>query len=400
MKKTMVTVAMSVVASASHAQVTMTGTLASGYKATSSSGTNAITLGAALGGATLAKVNGKDAAGMGIDTSEIGINAKEDLGGGQTIEAAMKFAGLDRSGESTATSGNGNVTGRDATLTYTNMSFGQIQMGSTQGAAVHSGIPTADAPVIDMDGKLFQIKSNNDFISYAAPIGPVIFQYKQSESSAGIGLGQGSIGDAGTKVGQRTSDYVLVYTSGSLQVVGAYRSYDNRNALTISSSEGLTKDQVYALQLGYDLGVAKLGFGYNVTSATVGPKVQDMLVGVSMPVGSWTLGATYAMATTSGVADANSTVFPGATAGQQAAFKQAMQLADGVASGYSIGAKYSLSKRTALTIKYAAWERSGYEQFEAWGAKVAAGASAVNSLNEFGYAGRNTETSLLLSHTF
>lgn len=397
MKKTLIAMAALAAVGVVQAQVSLTGTFASGYKTTSSSGKNAYTLGANLGGATLARVNGSDAAGLGVDTSEIDISAKEDLGGGQTIVAAMALAGADRSGES----GNGNVTGRDATLTYTNMSFGQIQMGSTQGAAVHSGIPTADAPVIDMDGKLFQIKSNSDFISYAAPIGPVVFQYKQSESSAGIGLGQGSIGDGGVKVGQRTSDFALVYASGPLTVVGAYRSYDNRNALTITSADGLTKDQVYAVQLGYNLGSAKLGFGYNVTSATVGAKVQDMLVAFSMPVGNWTLGATYAMATTSGVADANASVFPGTTAGQQADFKAAMQRADGVASGYSLGAKYSLSKRTAVTIKYASWERSGYEQFEAWGAKAAAGTvAAINALNEFGYAGRNSETSVLLSHSF
>jgi hypothetical protein len=158
------------------------------------------------------------------------------LAGGK-IEAKMSFAGVDRSGESSST-GSTDVSGRDATLTYTNNSFGQVQMGTTKGAAVLSGIASADAPVIDMDGKLFQIRSSNDAISYAAPIGPLFFQYKLSESSNGIGLGQGTSGVAGTKVGQRTSDYALAYLTGPFKAVAAVRTYDNRDSTSFTTSWG------------------------------------------------------------------------------------------------------------------------------------------------------------------
>lgn len=389
MKKTLIALAVMALSGASFAQVTISGTLAMGYKATTSSGTSRVVhplFPVVINAAT----SGVDASGLGVDTSEIDFTVNEDLGGGQKIEAKLAFAGADRSGES----GNGNVTGRDATLSYTNNSFGRVQLGTTMAAAIHSGIPSAGAPVIDMDGKLFEIRTSSDYISYAAPIGPVIFVYKLAESSKGIGLGLGTSGTAGNPVGQRSSDFALVYGKGPLQLVGAYRSYDNRNSATIASADGLTKDTVYVFQAGYDAGVAKFGFGYNYATASIGPKVADMLLGVSVPVGAWTLGMTLGRATASGVADAATTVFPSAPAQflSQASIKSFMQLADGTASSMSVGAKYDFSKRTNLTMRYATWTRSGYEQFEAFG--------KTGNLGEFGYTANANEASILLSHSF
>lgn len=389
MKKSMVALATMSMASGVFAQVTITGTLAYGFKASTSTGTSAMTV---FGAPVSAPTSGNKSSGWGVDTSQINIGVKEDLGGGQVIEATMAFAGADRSGESTyAGVGNGAVTGRDATLTYTNTSIGQFKFGTTEGSAVHSGIPSADAPVIDFDGKLFELKSSSDFVSYAVPIGPVFFQYKLSEATAGMGLGSGTEGAAGVSVKQRTSDFAVAYLKGPLSVVGAYRSYDNRNKDTIATAEGLTKDQVYAFQLGYDAGFAKFGLGYNVITASVGPRVQDALIGVSVPAGQWTFGATFASAATSGVNDTALTAFPSAPV-PAAVFKENMMRADGTATGYSLGARYAMSKRTSLTLKYASWVRSGYEQFEAF--------NSSHNLGEFGYTDRATETSLLLSHSF
>lgn len=403
MKKTLLAMAILAASGASFAQVTISGSLIMGYKATKSTGTNAINLtpfGFGLG--NVAAVAGNDASGFGVDTSEINFSAVEDLGAGQKIEAKLALAGADRSGESgntAAGASSGTVTGRDATLTYTNNSFGRIQMGTTMDAAVHSGIPSAGAPVIDMDGKLFQIRTNSDFISYTAPIGPVIFQYKLSESSAGLGLGNGTSGTAGRPVGQRTSDLAVVYSTGPLQLVGVYRSYDNRNSVNIAAGEGLTKDDAFAVQAGYDFGVAKLGFGIVNTKASVGPKVSDMLLGVSVPMNAWTFGMTLGRSTVSGVADSAVSVFPGGAGA--ALFKSAMQRADGTADSVSVGAQYAFSKRTSLSLKHATWTRSGYEQFEAWGARAAAGGLAgITALNEFGYSDRANETTLLLAHSF
>jgi predicted porin len=190
-----------------------------------------------------------------------------------------------------------------------------------------------------------------------------------------------------------------VYLKGPLQLVGAYRSYDNRNAVTIATSEGLTKDAAIALQAGYDIGAAKFGLGIVNTTASVGPKVMDLTLGVSVPMGAWNFGATFSRSATSGVADTAASAFPGGP-GADALFKSAMQQADGTATGMSIGAQYNLSKRTNLTVKYATWTRSGYEQFEAWGGAIAAGGSAIANLNQFGYSDAANETTILLSHSF
>lgn len=373
------------------AQVTISGSLVMGYKQTTSTGTRSAVHPTLLFPLNPGATSGADSSGFGVDTSEINFVAAEDLGAGQKIEAKLALAGADRSGETT---GNGSVTGRDATLSYTNNSFGRIQMGSAMDSAVNSGIPSAGAPVIDMDGKLFEIRTSKDFISYAAPIGPVLFQYKLSESSKGLGLGIGTSGAAGTPVGQRTSDFVVVYSAGPMQLVGAYRSYDNRNSTSIGSAEGFTSDNAVVLQAGYDFGAAKVGFGIVNTSTTVGPKVSDMLVGISVPMGALTLGMTLGRSTVSGVADAATTVFPAVPgAGLTSAdMKSFMQLADGTANSMSIGAKYDLSKRTSVSVKYATWTRSGYEQLEAFG--------KTNNLGEFGYTANANETSVLLSHTF
>lgn len=389
MKKTLMALAVLAASGASFAQVTISGSLIMGYKDTLSAGATAV---GAIPGlyAGNAASSGAQASGFGVDTSEIDFAATEDLGGGQKIEATLALAGADRSGESNSTTP-GALTGRDATLTYTNNSFGRIQMGSTRDSAVHSGIPSAGAPVIDMDGKLFQLRSNSDFISYAAPIGPVVFLYKLSESSNGLGLGAGTSGPAGTKVGQRTSDFVVVYSKGPLDLVGAYRSYDNRNATAIYTDQGLTKDNVVAIQAGYNFGVAKVGFGYNNTTASVGAKVADMLLGVSVPMGALTLGMTLGRSTASGITDTPASVFHSNLVAATLLVKPVMSKAEGTANSMSIGAKYDLSKRTNLAVKYATWTRSGYEQFEAY---------KTEGLGAFGYTANANETSILLSHSF
>jgi predicted porin len=380
MKKTLIALAALAASGASFAQTTLTGTLAMGYKATTSVATNAAVLGTGQAAAPAT-----DAAGFGVDTSEIVISVKEDIGGGQSVQAKMTLAGLDRSGES----GNGTVQGRDATLTYTNTSFGQIQLGTTMGGALHSGIPSAGAPVIDMDGKIFELRGSNDFISYSVPIGPVFFQYKRSESGKGLGLGMGDAGVAGTKVGQHTSDFTLAYLAGPLELVGAYRSYDNRNSTAIYTTESLTKDDGFAIQAGYDAGFARFGFGASTVKASVGPRVLDMLLGVSVPYGKWTFGMTLGRETVSGIAETPASVFH-PTLG--AFVKPVMQKADGTAHSISYGVKYDLSKRTNITAKYASWTRSGYEQFEAYG--------ATGNDGVFGYQPAASEAVILLSHSF
>lgn len=366
MKKTLIASTVLLASGAAFAQATITGSFTYGYKAT-----------------TAGKANSPQAAGFGVDKSEVDISVKEDLGGGQTVKAKMAFAGLDRSGESTATTGNGNVSGRDASLTYTNNSVGQIEMGVSKPSNYFAGVATAGAPVIDFDEKLFQTETSNDYISYTVPVGPVYLQAKHDEPSGTKGLGRGSQGDA---YGQRSTTLTAYYSEGPLTVLLGYVSYDNRRAGGLTSvalfqeyAAG-TKDYVTNVQASYDLGMVKLGAGFQQANASNGVVVADALFGMSSSMGAWTFGATYAQSIASGAKDTS-------------AFGWDLSKYNGTASGYSLGASYALSKRTSLTAKTARWTHSGYSQYEADGAL--SGASAG-----YGYNFAATQTTLLLSHSF
>jgi len=370
MKKTLVALAVMAATGASFAQVTLSGTVASGYKdQISADGAQSRTTG------------------FGVDTATINFTAKEDIGGGQSIEAKLGLANVSR-GSVAGTSLEAESTAfgpGDLTLTYTNTSVGRIQMGTERGAALMAGIPSAGAPVVDMDGKIYQLRSSSDFVSYAAPIGPVIFAYKYSESSATKGLGQGTSGTAGsTAIAQRTNDLALIYKQDGLELVGAYRMYDNRDPDSMTTGNSLTKETAMVLQAGYDLGFAKVGFGYNdVKASASGVKLTDMMIGVSAPMGPLTVGATLGRETVSGIDQVPSSYFN--VAAVPAAFRSnagiavraALSAADGTANSMSLGAKYDLSKRTSLTVNYARWTRSGYAQFEAVGAASLAAATAA-----------------------
>lgn len=380
MKKTLTALAVLALSGTAMAQVTITGNLTMGYKATKS---------AATGQA--------EASGLGVDTSEINFAAKEDLGGGQTIVAKMALAGADRSGES----GNGTVGGRDATLTYTNMSVGQIELGSTSSVNYFAGIASAGAPVIDFDGKLYETRSSSDYISYTIPVGPVYLQLKHSEASSAIGLGKGSTGSGA--LGQRNNTVSAYYSAGALTLLGAYRIYDNRRSGDPTTLGGFaeyaagTKDDVVNVQASYDFGVAKVGGGYQVATASNGVRVNDALVGVAVPVGSWSFGATFAQSQGS---DAKSTSAVTGTLWDLSKY-------NGTANGYSLGASYAFSKRTSISAKYAQWTKSGYSQYEAAGAAAAAagggfaGVIAAGGVQStLGFDRTATETSILLSHSF
>jgi len=258
MKKTLIALAALAATGASFAQVTITGTVASGFQ---QSVTNAYTgiQGSVVAGTlgnvpqgTVLSANGNRvatqnaASGFGVDTADINFTAKEDIGGGQSVEAKFGLTNVARGGAGTGAFG-----ADDLTLTYTNTSFGRIQMGTTYGAAVHSGIPSAGAPVIDMDGKLFETRTNSDYINYAVPVGPVVLVLNLGEASTGIGLGLGQSG-VPTVIKQRSTSIAAIYTDGPLQAVAGYKVSDNRNNETIYGAAGLTKDIQWQIQAGYD----------------------------------------------------------------------------------------------------------------------------------------------------
>jgi hypothetical protein len=93
MKKTLI--ALAAVASlatsgAAFAQATISGFMAAGYQTYTSGGAATSSMG-----------------GFGVDTAELYITAKEDMGGGMTAGGTMGIGGLERAGGATSTGTNG-----------------------------------------------------------------------------------------------------------------------------------------------------------------------------------------------------------------------------------------------------------------------------------------------------
>lgn len=332
MKKTLIALAVLAASGASFAQVTITGNLAMGYVTTSSG-------------------SGADAGGLGVDTSEINFAASEDLGGGLKAAAAMGLAGADRSGES----GNGNVVGRDASLTLSNASWGAFALKSTRGADYLSG-GIANVGGVGFDGKVFSSKSNSDSVSYTSPnFSGFTVGVSHAEPSNVQGLGSGAAGTPASAAAQRSSGLSLGYSAGPLAVATSYTVYDQKGTETTTPAN--TENNA-KLSASYDLGVAKLGAGVEARKLVKGTR-NDALIGVAVPFGNLALNATFAQRTF------NDT---GAAVG---ATEEA-----GTRTGYGLQAVYSLSKRTSLIAQYRNWT------------------------NKLGDEKKATETNLLVSHSF
>lgn len=382
MKKSLLALAALAACAGAYADVTITGTIASGYKATRNS-------------------FGADASGLGVDTSSLTFAADEDLGGGQKVAASIGFDGVTRAG----------ANGGDVTLTYTNNAFGRIQLGTVKDSDVFSAIAYGGANLITFDGKLNQIETSSDFFSYAAPIGPVILVFEHTEAgnsitgaAAGLGIGAGTQGSTATTT-QGKNTLALVYKTDALSLVGAYRSYNNRNdSGNFSDANSLTKSDVVHIEGGYDFGAIKIGAGADHVNAAWGVTQDNFIAGFSIPAGAWTFGAAWESSKVDGVSSAALTAFapiyPAPIGGLVAAGTKALlSKTEGTASGATFGAQYNFSKRTNLAIRYATWTRSGYEQLEAF--KIAGGsAGGAAAVSQLGYKQNETATDILLTHNF
>ncbi|MFZ3220129.1 MAG: porin [Rhodoferax sp.] len=321
MKKTLIALAVLAASGASFAQVTISGNLAMGYQATT----------------TGAVGSSSDAAGFGVDTSEIDFAATEDLGGGMKATAKLALAGADRSGESnTVAAGVGNaVSGRDATLTL-QTNAGALVLGSVRAADYLSGAQGLTAGFAGVgayyngwDGKVLSARTNRDTVTYIVPVGAVSLfaSYQETSVQANQGLGVGTTGAAGV-TGQSLTVWGATYAKGAANA--------NLTYLSFNSNVGATKNQT-RLSGNYDFGAVKLGLGGVVTNsdAGTGGKATDLLLGLSAPMGALTLGAEFVQRKIDDVA------FTG----------QGL----GTITGSALQATYALSKRTAVIGNYARW---------------------------------------------
>ena len=354
MKKTLIAMAVLAASGASFAQVTITGTYAAGYKTstTSATTTTAQVVTQALAGGNSGNVTG-DAAGLGIDTSLITFSAKEDLGGGMSVAAEMNIDGLSRAG----------VSGGDSSLKLTT-SVGRLTLQTYKTAEYLSG--TFGVGGVGMDNKVFPARSFKDSIGFDTKLGPIIVSLAHQEQgtangvapAAALGLGIGAQG-AQNAIGQRLNSISGTYMAGALLANLNYLQYDNR-------TDGLNTSYKDVIRTGatYDFGAAKVGGAYSLLTTMSGSTLADAAISVSVPLGALTLGANYATETSSGTV-------------AMPAFGLAAGALDQTRTGYGLSATYALSKRTSVIANYASWLPYGV-----------------------GNANRNSETNLLLSHSF
>ncbi|MDP3653068.1 MAG: porin [Rhodoferax sp.] len=286
-----------------------------------------------------------DASGFGVDTSQIDFAATEDLGGGWKMAAKMALAGADRSGES----GTGAVAGRDASLTLTT-GAGAFILSANRSADYLTGGVSGVAGV-GFGGKIFSARRTADAVAYVVPVGPVTVSLVHQENDQATGasgtmaLGTGAAGSSF----QRLNVVGVTYAAGPLTANGQYLSYDNRS----NPSANTTADYVTRASGSYDFSVAKLGLGYSQANYSAGGIRKDALIGVSVPAGALTVGAQWGQRKTEGFSTA----------------------ADGSNNGTALAVTYALSKRTSVIGNYARWDMTGQST-------------------------ANTETNILLSHSF
>ena len=302
MKKTLIALAtvasLATVSGNVFAQVTITGEFAYGFLASNT--------------------NGVDTSGAGIDTSQLVVNAKEDLGSGMSIAAKMSFnvgeynvgAKADDQSLTLAT-----PMGSLSLLTY---KPGNWVMGAS-GSGTWYGL----------DGKNLGARAQRDGYALSIPLSTALsVTAAYTEPAGSTGEGAGSAG----QVKQGIANISGKYVAGPAVIQAAYLAYSN------AGSTDATADAVTRLGGTYDLGVAKVGAAFQMAKGSGGGRDNETAYSVSAPVaGNLSVAATYAVRDyTCGTA----ALCSNATATR---------------NGYQVQAQYNLSKTAYLIASYGSW---------------------------------------------
>jgi predicted porin len=310
MKKTLVALAVLAAAGTSFAQVTITGKLGFSYQKS-----------ATLGG-------GSANHGMAMADGDLNFAATEDLGGGMSATAKSAFASRGRDNTFAA---------RDASLTVAGSSA-VVTLGSVESCSAI--LNTAGAPVSlatghdGGTGNPIDGCANIDVAQLTIPMGPVSLTAAYIDSIsrlvAGAVTGPGGAGDlTANLVG---ISYAAGPLTGALDMTVYSANAAAQAALALGGGtfwDGLTRTRLYG---AYDLGVAKVGVGFQVNNHD---KASQSSVSVNVPLGAVSVGLVHSMR----ASQAASTSFTGLTA-------------DDSRTGTAVGATYNLSKMTNINASY------------------------------------------------
>jgi hypothetical protein len=269
---------------------------------------------------------GAKTTGIGVTDGDWNIAAVEDLGGGLKAGANMslRLRGRDAATDSlsggSTTDGNG-ARPRDSSM-YLTGGFGTITIGAVEAGNGILGLVTAGGPTyIGLDnGVQLAGASNVDLLSYRTPA--------MNGFSAAVTLVD-AVGGGGAQAASTAQDATVIglnYSAGALSAAIDQTSY-GLNSLTAGA------DSRTRMSANYNLGVARIGVGYQTAKTTAGIAKNETAFGVSVPMGAITLGAVYASSKTDGVAGNN--------------------------TGYDLAAQYALSKRTYVALQTQSTKAAG-----------------------------------------
>jgi predicted porin len=248
--------------------------------------------------------------GLRVTDGDFRLTATEDLGGGLRATAYMEVSSRGR---------DHTPSGRDAGITLSG-GFGSVFIGAIEAANGIEPLASAGAPVYgDLDANNFGYTvisgaGNVDMLRYTTPTMNGFNAYFSILDATGAG------GSQSTSTTQDISQVGFNYAAGALRVAGDYAKWGKNGVTSTAVQKNRTR-----ISGNYNLGVATVGAGYEVVSLRNGLDDKSTMFGVSVPLGAITVGATMA---------------EGKLEGAQKR------------TGYELGAKYDLSKRTYVGVHY------------------------------------------------
>lgn len=295
---------------AASAQVSITGYMSAGYVVATAQGTGAS--------------NG----GFAVDSSELHIKSSEDLGGGYKASAAMGLGGLERATDANAGYGKYGIYGHNFDIKIAGP-MGSIATGNTKSPDYASGgLGGVGVLYYDFaDHGNFSARSRRDYFTVTAPVGPVSVTASHQEAGNATGWG-----GAEGSTSQRITIGAVTYAAGPLTLNTTYFTYDNEVAKADSTSSNVLR-----LAGSYDLGMAKIGSGYQKATVSSGGTSTQFTIAGTVPMGALTLGAIYGTRDISGM---NAT----------------LKDANGAYTNTGVSANYQFSKQTGLTGQYTTYD--------------------------------------------
>jgi len=261
--------------------------------------------------------------GLRVTDGDFRLTSTEDLGGGLTATAYMEVQSRGR------TTG---IAGRDAGLMISG-GFGSVMIGAVESANGIEPLASAGAPGYgDLDARTFGYRvisgpGNVDILQYTTPqlmaglTARVALIDHNNKTGSDTGAGTG--GMEATSLTQEAKLIGFNYSQGAIRLAGDYTTW-SKNA---AAGAEVVADKRTRVSGNYNLGVATVGAGYETLSRRDDKKDKTMMLGVSIPLGAVTLGATYG---------------EGKLTGEKKR------------TGYDLGANYALSKRTYVGVHYLA----------------------------------------------